>query len=192
MADHDRLRPLRWWQVPVHGRFELERNGSTYTVDSSYIDLDEQIRLYRDGDLIDSTRRKARFVLDEGTRIEAAVSQLGMKYVRARAPGATVTEQLVPAAGTGEAWRARIDHDHPWASRLIGAVALTVLIIAALVELPQLINLAGRLTPVVGLPAFEIPAITLTGWVNVLVIIVGGIAGLERGLSMKHNPLIDD
>ncbi|SLH69564.1 Uncharacterised protein [Mycobacteroides abscessus subsp. abscessus] len=61
-----------------------------------------------------------------------------------------------------------------------------------LLELPQLINLVGLLTSYVGLPVFEIPAIRLAGWQNLLVIIAGGLAAIERGLSMRYNPLLDD
>ena len=60
------------------------------------------------------------------------------------------------------------------------------------IELPQLINLAGNLTPLVGLPSFEVQALTLPGWTNVALIILAGAAGLERSLSMKYNPLLDD
>ena len=60
------------------------------------------------------------------------------------------------------------------------------------IELPQLVNLAGNLTPLIGLPSFEVPALTLSGWANLALIFLAGAAGLERSLSMKYNPLLDD
>ena len=95
------LRPLRWGAGLVRGRFELHRNGHHYVVDAGYLDLDERIHLYRDGLHVGSARRKASFVIDDDVRIEAAVSKLGMKYVRARSRGAREPQPLAPARGTG-------------------------------------------------------------------------------------------
>lgn len=184
------LRPLRRGEGLVRGRFETEHNGAIYVVDANYLDLDERIRLYRDGRLVDTARGRATFHLGGGVRIEAAVARVGMKYVRLRQGGVTV--QLPPAAGTAEAWRARIGHAHPTASRVVGWISLVILLAVLGIELPQLVNLAGNLTPLIGLPSFEVPALTLSGWANLALIILAGAAGLERSLSMKHNPLLDD
>src|SRR5690606_36970429 len=125
-------------------------------------------------------------------RIEAAVAQAGMKYVRLRQGEAGGTVQLPPADGTAEAWRARVGHAHPTASLVVGWISLIVLLAVLGIELPQLVNLAGNLTPLIGLPSFEVPALTLSGWANLALIVLGGAAGLERSLSMKYNPLLDD
>jgi len=186
------LRPLRWGAGLIRGRFEVHRNGHHYVVDSGYLDLDERISLYRDGRLVDTTRRKASFAIEDGAHIEAAVAKLGMKYVRIREAKARETQPLTPAAGTAEAWRANLDRQHPATSRAVGIVATLIVVGVLLLELPQLINLVGLLTPYVGLPVFEIPAIRLAGWQNLLVIIAGGLAAIERGLSMRYNPLLDD
>lgn len=186
------LRPLRRGEGLVRGRFETEYNGSTYIVDAHYLDLDERIRLYRDGRLVDTARRRATFHLGNGTRIEAAVAQFGMKYVRLRQGEGGETVQLPPSEGTAEAWRARVGHAHPTASQVVGRISLVVLLAVLGIEIPQLVNLVGSLTPLVGLPSFEVPALTLSGWANVALIILAGAAGLERSLSMKYNPLLDD
>lgn len=186
------LRPLRRGEGLVRGLFETEHDGATYVVDAHYLDLDERIRLYRDGRLVDTARGRATFHLGGGVRIEAAVAQVGMKYVRLRQGEASDTVQLPPADGTAEAWRARVGHAHPTASRVVGWISLVVLLAALGIELPQLVNLAGNLTPLIGLPSFEVPALTLSGWANLALIILAGAAGLERSLSMKYNPLLDD
>ncbi|WP_277051338.1 hypothetical protein, partial [Ruania albidiflava] len=134
----------------------------------------------------------ATFHIGGGARIEAAVAQVGMKYVRLRQGEAGDTVQLPPADRTAEAWRARIGHAHPTASRVVGWISLVVLLAVLGIELPQLVNLAGNLTPLIGLPSFEVPALTLSGWVNLALIFLAGAAGLERSLSMKYNPLLDD
>lgn len=186
------LRPLRRGEGLVRGRFVTEHNGSTYVVDAHYLDLDERIRLYRDGRLVDTARRRATFHIGGGARIEAAVAQVGMKYVRLRQDEAGDTVLLLPADGTAEAWRARVGHAHPIASRVVGWISLVVLLAVLGIELPQLVNLAGNLTPLIGLPSFQVPALTLSGWANLTLIILAGAAGLERSLSMKYNPLLDD
>lgn len=187
------LTPLRWGAGLIRGRFEVEWNGAHYVVDCNYFDLDERVHLYRDGRLVDTAKGgKARFVIADGVRIEAALSKFGMKYVRLRRAGDRSTRPLQPMRGTAEAWRAEVDRRHPVASRAVGIVAVLVLIIMLLLELPQLINLVGTLTPHVGLAGFGIPEVSLTGPQNAAVVIIGGLAGLERALSMKHNPLLDD
>lgn len=190
--DSEVLRPLRRGEGLVRGRFETEHDGATYVVDAHYLDLEERIRLYRNGRLVDTARGRATFHLGGGVRIEAAVAKAGMKYVRLRQGEAGGTVQLPPAEGTAEAWRARVGTAHPTASRVVGWVSLVVLLAVLGIELPQLINLAGNLTPLVGLPSYEIPTLTLPGWTNVALIILAGAAGLERSLSMKYNPLLDD
>lgn len=176
----------------MRGRFVIEHDGSTYVVDSLYLDLDERIRLYRDGLLVDSARRRASFPLGDGVQIEAAVAQMGMRYVRLRHDATGSVTPLPPAKGTAEAWRARVDQAHPVASRIAGTFSFMVLVVVLALELPQLVNLFGNLVPLVGLPSFEVPELTFSGWANAALIILGGAAGLERSLSMKHNPLLDD
>lgn len=190
--DPDELRPLRPVEGLVRGRFEIEHDGWNYVVDSLYLDLDERIRLYRDGRLVDTARRRAEFSLGDGSRIEAAVAQVGMKYVRLRHGATGSVVQLAPAAGTAEAWRDRVGKAHPGVSRIVGWVSTVVLLVVLLIELPQLVNLLGDAAPLVSLPSFEVPALTLSGWANAVLIVLGGAAGLERSLSMKYNPLLDD
>ena len=76
-----------------------------------------------------TARRRARFQLG-GATIEAAVSKLGMKYVRIRPDGSRRTTPLQPVAGTAEAWRARPGSQHRTVSRLSGFGAVLVLVAA--------------------------------------------------------------
>ena len=161
-------------------------------MDSHFLDLDEQIHLYRDGRLVDSAKRKAVFALDPSVQIEAAVAKFGMKYVRIRHRDTKEVTQLAPMAGTAEAWRAGMQDAHPRLSRVAAAAATIIAVAALVIELPQLINFVGTFAPHVGLPVFAVPTIDLNWWQNALVVVLGGLAGLERALSMKHNPLLDD
>jgi len=186
------LRPLRTGEGLVRGRFEIEYRGSKYVVDSLYVDLDERIRLYRDGHLVDSARRRAAFPLSDGSRIEVAVAQVGMKYVRLRHGESGDITPLSPVDGTAEAWRARVGRAYPGASRVVDKASLVVVLAVLVIELPQLINLLGNMASLVGLPTFEVPALNLSGWANAALILIGGAAGLERSLSMRFNPVLDD
>jgi hypothetical protein len=185
------LRPLRWWEGAVRGRFEAEHDGSLFVVDAQYLDLDERIRLYRDGRLADVARRRAKFDIGPGARIEAAVAPIGMKYARLRIEGLRAPETLRPAEGTAEAWRARHDRDHPTASRIVALASLSVLIAVLAIELPQLVNVLGAAAPLLGLTDFGVPELTLPWWANTTLILLGGVAALERGLSMKYNAVLD-
>jgi len=192
MPEPRQLQPLGRWERLVRGRFEIRHNGSLYVVDSLYIDLDERIRLYRDGELAEVRRGRAKFRLGDGARIEAAVAKLGMKYVRMRVDGVRDPIPLQPSKGTPEAWRAQLEQDHPDLSRIVGYVSLAVLLVVFVIELPGMVNLAGSLTPIVGWPGFQVPTFGLPVWVHVGLILLGGLAGLERSLSMEYNPLLDD
>jgi hypothetical protein len=192
MPEPRKLQPLGRWERLVRGRFEIRHNGSLYVVDSLYIDLDERIRLYRDGELAEVRRGRARFRLGDGARIEAAAAKLGMKYVHMRVDGIPDPIPLQPSNGTPEAWRARLDREHPDLSRIIGFVSLVVLLVVLVIELPGLVNLVGSLTPLVGWPEFKVPTFGLPVWANAGLILTGGLAGLERSLSMEYNALLDD
>lgn len=180
------LRPLGFWENLVRGRFEIEHEGALFVVDSLYVDFDERIRLYRNGLLMETARRRASWEIGGGSRIEAEVSQVGMKYARLRGAGSKETESLRPSPGTPEAWRAEVDRSHPLVSRVIAIAATVVLVAVLLIEIPQLVNLIGTWT------GFLMPAIDLPVWANVVLIAVAAVAAIERSLSMKHNPLLDD
>ena len=56
------------------------------------------------------------------------------------------TTMLMPVAGTAEAWRCQLERERPEVSRLIGAISWTVLAVALVYEVSQLIALIGRVT----------------------------------------------
>lgn len=187
MTDRSKeLRPPGFWENLVRGRFEIEHDGALFVVDSLYLDFDERIRLYRNGQLVETARRRASWEIGGGSRIEAEVSQVGMKYARFRAAGSKETESLRPSPGTPEAWRAKVDRTHPVASRVTAIAATVALIAVLLIEIPQLVNLIG------GWANFRVPALELPVWINVVLIVIAAAAAIERSLSMRYNPLLDD
>ena len=187
----DCLRPTKATDVFWRGLYGVGHGGSSYVVEVDFFDFGEKVRLYRDGYLVEERRSPARFVLDDGVAIEAAMALYGMKRVhlvdngRARA--------LLPLPGTAEALRFAFDHEHPVVSRAIAVVAWVVLVAALVTQIPNLLNGLAQGAAWLGFPmGFSVPTFALPGWLNTLLSVLGIVAGLDRGLRMTHHPLLDD
>ena len=180
MASSRSLRPLGGWDFVSRGRFETRHDGHVWTVDLDYFDFGENLHLYRDGVEVDVQKSPATFHLGESATIEAATSILGMR--QADLVVESETTMLTPVAGTAEAWRCQLERERPEVSRLIGAISWTVLAVALVYEVSQLIALIGRVTGA----DFESP-ITLPGAANFTLGIAALAAALERALRFKSN-----
>lgn len=185
-GDGSALAPLAWWHFvyrTVHG---TQHAGTRWEIDVDFFDIDEKIRLYRDGRLDRIQRSKARFELDDGARIEAALSTYGLRRGHLVLPDGT-ERRLTPAPRTAERWRADLERDHPTVSRRLAAVSWTVLALALLLQIPQILEMGSEMT---GWYAFTSP-ITLPGPVNATLTVAGVLAGLERALRMRYHWLLD-
>ena len=187
MADTDtkHLRPTKQTDVFWRGLYGASHAGSAYVVDVDYFDIRERVRLYRDGVLADERRSPATFDLGGGATIRASMALYGMKRAELTVDGAAPAK-LVPLAGTAEAKRMAFDRERPALSTLIAALSWIVLAIAAITQVPNMLNGIGR---VVG---FSVPAFALPDWLNLVLGVLGIAAALDRALRMKHNPLLDD
>ncbi|WP_119698354.1 hypothetical protein [Microbacterium halotolerans] len=183
----DRLRPIETWDVFWRGSFATTYDGVEYVIDVDYFDFSERIRLYRDGMLIDSRKSPARFDLDPATRVEATMSLYGMKHVDLINVQDGRRVPLQPRAGTGESWRAGLARKHPQANRWIGFVSWSVLVFAAVTQIPVLFN--STLAHLTGTP---LPTLGLPVWANATLGIAGILAALDRALQLKHNKWLDD
>jgi hypothetical protein len=181
---NERLEPVRGVQVISRGVYEIDYAGHSYTVQVDYFDVAEKVHLYRDGARIATEKSPARFELDGGATIEAQMGLLGMKRLRLVEPGRET--QLQPATGTAEAGRAAFERDHPQASRVIGVLAWVILVIALIVEIPELIRLAGDALGFEFDPPIQLPPLAL-GALGVLAL----AATLDRALRFQHNRLLD-
>lgn len=186
MVHDSELRPVKRWDWIWRGVFETDHDGSRWVVDVDLFDLRERVRLYRDGRLVESARAPALIAIDEDARIEADLSLYGMKYVRLVHADGAHPIPLRPCPGTAEAWRARFEHQHPAASRVVAAASWTVLAVALLTQLPELVDL------VAGPRGYSVPTLELPGWANASITAAGVLAGLERALRLKHNPWLDE
>jgi hypothetical protein len=177
------LEPVRGLQVIWRGVYEIEHAGHSYAVEVDYFDFAEKVHLYRERTRIATEKSPARFGVDGGATIEASMGLLGMKRLRLVETGRETT--LRPAAGTAEARRAGFERDHPRASRLIGALAWIILVVALIVEIPQLIDLVAGAIGVDFDPPIELPPFAL-GVLGVLAL----AAALDRALRFQHNRLL--
>lgn len=179
------LAPFKKWRWIWRGRFEIAYASHQYVLDVNYVDFDEKLHVYKDGFLLESKKSPARIEVGNKTFIEAELSTYGMKYVRLRTPELK-TIPLQPSTGTAEAWRARLNTERPKLSKAIGIFSWTVLVIAALTQIPELLSLIASLTDA-NLPNFALP-----GWLNVTLTIAGVIAALDRALQLKYHSMIDE
>ena len=185
-GDGTMLRPMRWWHPLYRSVFGIEHDGARWDIEVDFFDWDEKVALYRNGIQNRIPKGKSRFELPDGSRIEAAMSTYGMRRARLVESGGT-KRQLTPAEGTAERWRADLDRDRPQLSRTIGVVSWTIVVIALLLQIPQLAELGAELT---GWYEFTSP-ISLPAWLNTPLTIAGVLAGLERALRLRYNWLLD-
>jgi hypothetical protein len=87
-----------------------------------------------------------------------------------------------PVHGTAEAWRLQLERERPGLSRLIGAIAWSVLVVALVCEVPQLLVLIGGATGADLDPPFMLPA-----GANFALGLAALAAALERALRFKSS-----
>ena len=162
------------------GVYEVEHAGHAYAVEADFFDFAEKLHLYRDGARVETRKSPARFEVDDGATIEAAMGLLGMKTLRlVDDEGESV---LRPAAGTAEARRLSFERGHPTASRLVGAVSCLVLIVALVIEIPELVGLVADVAGFEFSSPFDLPSAVL-GALGIFAL----AAALERGLRFERS-----
>lgn len=187
------LKPLRTSEIFWRGLYGIDHGDHSYVVEVDYFDFKERVRLYRDGLLVDEHKSPACFSLDDGSSIEAAMALYGMKRACFFEEGGR-KQKLRPLRGTAEERRLSFDRAHPLVSRSIAAVAWSVLVIALVTQIPNMINGLAKALSFLPL-AFSIspiPTFSFPDWLNATLSVGGIAAGLDRGLRMVHNPVIDD
>lgn len=177
------LKPIHWWQMLWRSAFEVERSGETWTVDIDFVDY-QHLKLFRNGELYKALDSPARFELPDGAVIEVATSYFVVKYVRLVA-GDKVAP-LRPVEGSAEAWRADMARQYPRISRAMDLFSWTVLVVAAVTQLPRLVLLA------VNALGFTVPDLfTFPAAVDNTLSILGLIAAADRAMRQKYNPWLD-
>jgi hypothetical protein len=178
------LKPVHGIEIVWRGVYEVDHAGHTYAVEVDFLDLAEKVHLYRDGTRIETQKSPASFEVGEGTVVEAAMGLLGMKDLKVSGDGGGA--RFRPADGTAEAWRERVDREHATASRAVGAISLVVLVVALVLEIPQLLGVGARALGIGFDPPFELPPVAAAA-LGFLAL----AALLERALRFKHNRWLD-
>lgn len=185
------LKELKSIEALWRGLYGIEFEDAIYVIEVDFFDFSEKVRLYRDGFLLDEGVSPAVFDLGSGVCIEATMALFGMKHARMVSPQGI--QSLTPLPGTAEAKRKVFEQNHPRVSKTIAAASWLVLVVALITQIPNLINgLLGTIAVLGFSFGAPLPVLPLPSWVNTLLGVLGLVAGLDRGLRMVHNPLLDD
>lgn len=176
------------------GLYGIEYEGIHWVIGVDYLDISETITVFRNGVEVMKEKSPFRYQIAPGVSIEAEMALYGMKRAHLVNERSGTTTMLNPLEGTAEAIRLNFETKHPVASKAIAAVAWVVLLVALVTQVPNLVNSAANFADAVSFPIAlpRVPAFDLPDWVNCLLSVMGIAAGLDRGLRMKHNPLLDD
>lgn len=197
-GDGHSLPRFRWWQPLSRTLFHLRLTGDdgrpeTWSVDvrlwGDKDDGEVRARLYRDGRHQATSKLPAEFPVTGGV-VEVATSSYGLRrchYVREDG----TEQQLVPDPASAEGRRARLDREHPGASRAIGFVSWAVLAVALVLGVPQLVEQVSQIPPVAEQVGTFTSPIHLTGTVNVALVVATLVASTERALRLRYHWLLD-
>jgi hypothetical protein len=189
-GDGTALRPMRHVQLLWKTQLGIDHAGSRWVVESNHGDGEERIDLYRDGVQVATATSPARFAVPDG-RIEARITMGQVRRARLVTPAGRV--RMDPEPGTAEHARARFAQRFPVASGVVAAVSLVVVLAAAILELPQLVQTVTHVEVVerwIGW-SFDAP-VMLPAWANVAMLVAAAVASAERGLRFRHIPGIDE
>ncbi|MCA1186892.1 MULTISPECIES: hypothetical protein [unclassified Saccharopolyspora] len=187
------LKPFRWWQQFSRSLFHLRTGeGTDYAVDvrlwGDKTTGEVKADLYRDGRHHAVAKLPAVFPVDGGT-IEVAVSRAGLK--RCHHVTAAGEQQLVPDPRSAEGRRARLDRDHPAASRALGHLSVALLVIGVALLVLQVAEPISRIPPIAENIGIFTSPLHLPLWLNTTLTIGAALASTERALRMRHHWLLD-
>lgn len=192
------LKPFRWWQMLSRALFYLplestENDGGrrVYAIDVPYWqriateDGNGKAHLYVDGRHHSVSTFPAAFPVDGGV-IEVKPSAFGLRrchYVPEHGP----ERQLLPDSHSAEGRRARLDREHPGRSRLLGLLSLLVILLAALLGVPQILEYLTDIPPIAERFGRFTSPINLPWWGNVLIGLAAATASVERATRLRFS-----
>jgi len=206
-GDGSVLKDLRWWQTLSRTQFSLDPDPSvgresSYIVDVRYLATELEggkiaegarhapISFYRDGRQIHIANQPVTFEVPGGT-VEVATGSYGLTRMHHVPEGDGPARTLRPHPRSAEGLRARFGRRHPGASRLIGALAIVMLLIGLVLMVPQAAEFLTSLPPVAERVGTFTSPIQLPAWLNVSLIVAGVLAATERALTLRNHWLID-
>lgn len=176
------------------GLYGVEYRGEHWVVEVDYFDVTETITIFCDGTEVAKRKSPFKHQVAPGVWIEAAMALYGMKRARLVDEIAGSEIALTPLEGTAEDKRLRFEKRYPLTSKVVAVAAWTILFVALVTQIPNLLNSLSNLVDMMSLPVPlpKVPTLNLPDWLNCALGVMGIAAGLDRGLRMKHNPLLDD
>lgn len=193
-GDGSALPRLHWWQVLTRtsASVPLEESDGEHHEYAFYLDFfadREEVALYRDGVQVQVAPRPARFEVPGG-RIEIATSLYGMQRAHlVRPDGSARVMRFAP--NSAEWWRARFGRRFPRVSRLIGWLAIAVLLLGVALAVPQLLELISG-TDIGGRLGLDFTSpVSLPAWANTSLLVGGILASTERALTVRNHWLVD-
>jgi hypothetical protein len=146
-------------------------------------------QLYRDGRHQARSKLPAAFPVPGGI-LEVVTSSYGLRRCHYVADDGT-GRQLVPDPASAEGRRARLERENPGLSRAIGVVSVSVLVVALVLGLPQIVEDVSRIPPIAEhLGSFTSP-IRLPVWTNITLLVATLVASTERALRLRYHWLLD-
>lgn len=192
--DQKIIRKTKPSDVLWRGLYGIKWRDVNWIVEVDYFDFSEKVRIFRDNILVFEGRSPARFEIAPNIEIQATMALYGMKRIHLVDTTAGTTEMLQPLPGTAEFTRRRFEQEHPVINTMVAAIAWCLLLFALITQIPNAINSLLGLPDLLHIPISiaKLPTLSLPEWANILLGILGILAGLDRGLRMKHNALLDD
>jgi hypothetical protein len=206
-GDGSALKDLRWWQTLSRTQFSLDPDpaagrDASYIVDVRYLATELEggkiaegarhapISFYREGRQLHIANSPVAFEVPDGT-VEVATGSYGLTRMHHVPADGGPARTLRPHPRSAEGLRARFGRRHPGASRLIGVLAIIMLLIGLVLMVPQAAELITSLDPVAERIGTFTSPIQLPAWLNITVTVAGALAAVERALTLRNHWLID-
>jgi hypothetical protein len=190
-----RLRPVRRRDVLHRQLYTVKHPGPRgdrldHTVEIDAGRDDGRAVLYVDGRERATTDMPGSFPVAGGV-IEVAIGLHGVQRVHLVGDDGT-ERRLVPVPGTLEDLRGRVHRRHPWLSRIVGWLAIAILVVDLVLGVPQALEfLTTRVDRIAELFGTFTSPIVLPLWLTITLALAGAVAGVERSLTLRHNRLLD-
>ena len=206
-GDGSALKPLAWWQLLTRTQFFLDPDESVgrtaqYAVDVRFLATPLEggkiaegarhapVALYRDGRQQLIANPPVAFAVPGGV-IEVGTSMYGLTRMHLVPDDGSPDRTLRPHRRSLEGLRARFDRRHPAASRVVGLLAVLILLVGLVLMVPQAAEIATSLDMVAERVGTFTSPIQLPTWLNTSLLIAGALAATERALTLRNHWLID-
>lgn len=187
-TDRRHLKPFRLSQVSNRMVYSVRIDGQTYTVD--FDGTDWKAWLYVDRVLQAESDVPATFPVPGGV-IEFDVGVHGTTRAHLVA-GDGPEVRLTPDRGTLENLRAELGRRYPRLSRVIGGVAVLILVVDLILAASVALEMLTRVDRVRELLGFAfVSPIQLPAWAGIALALAGGAAAVERALTLRHHRFLD-